>query len=76
MNTLFNHPAEQHLYTVASIGLNKNVDKAFSSREVAKDYMYNYCNKHSIVIRKIYDDKHYKTYICDNGVRFFINRAY
>lgn len=61
-------------YTLASTGLGKNVDKVYYSREEAKAKMYKLCAKYSLTIQEIYDDKHDKTYICNNGVRFYIHR--
>lgn len=63
-----------HWYTLAATGI-KFKDKSFSSRNVAEENMYKFINKNHFKINKIYDDKHYKTYICDNGVRFYINRV-
>lgn len=63
----------EHTYTLAATGT-KFHSQRFSSRQAAQNYMYDYCNKHHIVIDHIYDDKHYKTYICRDGIRFYINR--
>lgn len=63
-----------HQYTLASTGLGKNIDKIFFSREEAKRKMYRLCAKHQLQIVEVYDDKHQKTYICNNGVRFYIHR--
>lgn len=47
----------------------------FSSRQAANEYMYDLCSKFGLHIVKIWDDNHDKTYICDNGVTFYIQRA-
>ena len=53
-----------------------NINKNFSSREEANKYMekilYNRRYQVDEIIRK---DKHEYEYICENGVRFYINRV-
>ena len=51
-------------------------EKRFGSREAANQAMYKYMAKHHITLKEIYDDKHNKTYVCDNGIRFYIQRLY
>lgn len=63
-----------HRYSLASTGLVKNVDREFNSREQATETMYKICKKYGLCIEEIYDDKHDKTYICNQGVRFYIHR--
>jgi len=64
----------KHQYTFAS-----NDDsikfRVFWSRQDATKHMYKICHKKGLNIDHILDDKHYKTYVCDNGVRFYINRV-
>ena len=62
-----------HWYTLAATGI-KFKDKEFSSRQSAEDAMYKFIDKNHLKVNKIYDDKHYKTYICNDGIRFYINR--
>jgi hypothetical protein len=63
-------------YTLASVGAKRKINRVFSSRQEAMDYMYAICGKRGYRITRVWDDKHDKTYICDNdGVRFFICRA-
>ena len=62
-----------HWYTLAATGI-KFKDKEFTSRQVAEEAMYKFIDKNHLKVNKIYDDKHYKTYICENGIRFYINR--
>lgn len=64
----------EHVYSFAATGM-KLKSKYFVSRELAKQEMYKVMAKNHLAIRKVYDDKHFKTYICNNGVRFYINRA-
>lgn len=64
-----------HQYTLASSGLGrKNLDKVYGNREIATQKMYSVCKKLGLQIVEVYDDKHDKTYICNNGVRFYIHR--
>ena len=63
-----------HRYTVASIGCNMK-DRQFSSRQEAKNYMYDYIDRKGFQVREKWHDGHYVTYVCDNGVKFFINRV-
>ena len=63
-----------HQYTLASTGLGRNVDKVYFSRDAATQKMYKLCKKHNLQIQEVYDDNHDKTYICNNGVRFYIQR--
>lgn len=65
--------SSKHLYTLAATGI-KFDSRTFSSRQVAESYMYSYIDKHGIQINEIWDDKHYKTYCCKDGIKFYINR--
>lgn len=62
-----------HRYTLASIGL-KFRSEEFTSRQAAEQRMYKVMNKHHLHVENIWNDGHYKTYLCNNNVRFFINR--
>lgn len=66
---------EGHVYSLASVGLGNNVSELFASREAAEQKMYSIVGKRGLVIREIWDDRHDKTYNCDNGVSFYIQRA-
>lgn len=63
----------KHRYSFAATGL-KVRSREFSTRQAALDHLYKICAKHGLVIKKIYDDKHFKTYICNDGIRFYIHR--
>lgn len=63
----------KHTYCLAATGL-KMRDRKFFSRESAKEEMYAVMSKKGLQLLEVYDDKHYKTYVCTNGVRFHINR--
>ena len=65
----------KHRYSLAATGI-KFKDREFLSRQVAEQELYRVLDKNHLYIKKIYDDKHYKTYICSNGVRFYINRVF
>jgi len=71
---MFNNYNE-HTYSFAVIGLSKKLDKLFSSRQAANEYMYSICQKYGIQIKTVWEDNHDKTYICDNGITFYIQRA-
>lgn len=75
MGNSFCFGSYEHLYSLVSVGLKKDIAKVFSSREAANDYMYDVIAKNHLAIKKVYDDKHDKTYKCGNGVAFFIQRA-
>ena len=62
-----------HRYSLAATGINtKSAD--FLSRVAAERAMHLLMHKHGLHIVDMYDDNHFKTYICNNGVRFYINR--
>lgn len=63
----------QHQYTLAATGF-KMRQQVFATREEAREEMYSIIDNNGFRIVKKYDDNHFKTYICDNGVRFYINR--
>lgn len=66
-------PSNGHLYSVDSVGCNIK-SRTFSSRQLAKNYMYDYIDRKGIRIREKWHDGHYVTYVCDNGIKFFISR--
>lgn len=68
-----NSSTTHHWYTLAATGI-RFKDKEFSSRQVAEEAMYKFIDKNHLKVNEIYDDKHFKTYICNNGIRFYINR--
>ena len=69
---LCNRP--EHVYTLAATGI-KFPAMEFDSREEAKSVMYRFIDKHGLRVDHVYDDKHFKTYVTDTGVRFYINRV-
>ena len=65
---------EGHYYTLVLLGAKKKVSKLFKSRYAANNVMYKLMGKLGLSIEKVYDDHHDKTYICNNGAEFHINR--
>ena len=63
----------KHTYTLAVEGL-KVKDGYFASRQAANNEMYKIIGKYGLQLREVWDDKHFKTYIFENGVRIHINR--
>ena len=63
----------RHTYTLAAEGL-KVQEKRFASRQAANEEMYRIVGKQGLQLAKVYDDKHFKTYIFSNGARIHINR--
>lgn len=68
--------SQTHGYSFAASGLGKKVDRSFSSRNAANEYMYKLCKKYGLSIIETWDDHHDKTYVCTNGVKFYIQREY
>ncbi len=66
-----------HSYSFAVVGLKPGLfgfEKCFHSRQEANEYMYSLCAKYGLKIEKIWDDNHDKTYHCNKGVSFYIQR--
>ncbi len=66
-------PTNTHRYTLAATGL-KTKSYEFTSRQQAEHKMHLIMKKYGLHIENMYDDKHFKTYLCNNDVRFYINR--
>lgn len=64
-----------HSYTLAATGI-KFRDRIFSTREAAQKAMYKEMGRYHLELHEVYDDKHFKTYLCNNNVRFYINREF
>lgn len=62
-------------YSLAVVGLNSKYNRGFVTRDAANNYMYKLCQKFGLKIEEIYNDKHDKTYRCNQGVTFYIQRA-
>lgn len=65
----------QHNYSFAVVGLGKQRAKVFPTRESANEHMRNMCAKYGLTIEEVWNDNHDKTYICNKGVTFYIQRA-
>lgn len=63
-----------HMYSFYMDGVKKPIDKLFNSRDAANNLMYELCGKYGLHIEEVYDDHHDKTYKCNKGVSFHINR--
>ena len=63
-----------HLYTLASTD-EKFKSYTCGSRQSAKRIMYSYMDKKGLYVINKYNDNHFKTYICNDGTKFFINRV-
>lgn len=63
----------EHRYSLAATGI-KFKDQDFNSRLLAEKAMYKALKKNNLHINEVYDDKHFKTYLCNNGIRFYIGR--
>lgn len=64
-----------HTYLLCATGMHFH-GRAYASRESATEAMYHIMARHDLSLEKVYDDKHDKTYVCTNGVRFYISRQY
>lgn len=62
-----------HRYSLAATGIRFN-DGEFGSRRAAEVAMYKFINKKGLHIEQVWDDHHFKTYLCNDGIRFYINR--
>lgn len=63
-----------HQYSLAVVGLSSRLNRIFTTREAATDYMRKLCSKFGLVIEETWNDNHDKTYLCDKGVTFYIQR--
>lgn len=64
----------KHSYTLTLVDGPRKVDEIYGSRIAATSRMYKLARKMGLNICKVYDDKHDKTYICENGATFHVNR--
>ena len=72
---LFGNMLAKRYYTFACDGI-KVQEKDFGSRQEANKYMYRVMARHGLKIVEVYNDKHHKTYVCNNNIKFFIQRAW
>jgi len=64
-----------HTYTLTAEGL-KIKTRRFATRQAAKEAMFKIVGKNGLKLTKVYDDKHFKTYVYANGVKIHINREF
>lgn len=70
---MFDYNFCKHTYTLAAEGLSIK-DKVFATRQAANQEMYSIIGKYGLQLSKVWDDKHFKTYIFTDGTRIHINR--
>lgn len=64
-----------HLYSLVMVKNGRSCySKDFGSRQNAERKMYSIMGKEGISTKKVWDDKHFKTYFCTDGTEFHINR--
>lgn len=63
-----------HNYSFAATGI-KVKSKTFTSRDAANRHMYKIMNKYGLKHIETWNDNHDKTYICNEGVKFYIHRV-
>lgn len=68
-----NFLTKNHTYSFAATGI-KVKSKTFSTREDANQLMYKVMAKHHLTLQEVFNDHHDKTYVCDKGVCFYIQR--
>ena len=64
----------KHYYTFACSGMKMSC-KEFTSREQAKEYMYRIIDKLGLTLLDKWKDNHDVTYVCNNGIKFYIQRV-
>jgi hypothetical protein len=75
VSMLFGNMLAKRYYTFACDGI-KVQEKDFGSRQEANKYMYRVMAKYGLKLVEVYNDKHHKTYVCNNNIKFFIQRAW
>ena len=65
---------ENHEYSVCATGI-KAKSKVFGTRYAANQYMYKLIDKNNLHINEVWDDKHDKTYLCENNIKFYVQRV-
>lgn len=66
----------KHLYVLDGVGVQteKSFNKVYTNRADAEKEMHRLVGKYSTRIVEQYDDNHDKTYVCENGAIFYIQR--
>lgn len=73
LNTTF-FTQNRHKYSVACTGM-KFKEKLFGTRQMANEYLYEQCSKKGLRIEEVWKDHHDVTFICNNNVRFYVQRV-
>ena len=71
---LLNQERTKHCYSLGATGIKIRRNEGFISRVAAEHAMHLLMAKYGLHIENVYEDKHFKTYLCNNDVRFYINR--
>ncbi len=69
-------PLQENKYTLSSNGLKKEKTYHYTSRDKAEEKMYSILDKMGTRAVTVLEDNEDKTYICSNGVRFYIQRSF
>lgn len=65
----------QHMYTLVATGTEKRIkDGLYLTRSEATKVMYQLIEKLNLHLVKKYEDNHDITYVCNDDVKFHINR--
>lgn len=70
-----NNYYSNHTYTLDAEGL-KIKPRRFATRQAANEAMFELVGKNGLKLAKVYDDKHFKTYVYANGVKIHVNREF
>lgn len=70
----WNEDGQNHSYTLYWEHGKEKVDKVFRQRFSAEKEMNQIIGRYHLNIMKVYDDKHYKTYILSDDSKMHINR--
>ena len=74
LDYIFTPNYKEHYYTFACTGM-KIQEKEFTTRDSANKFMYKLCDKYGLHIKEVWKDNHDVTFVCDNNVKFYIQRV-
>lgn len=63
----------KHIYIFAVEGMKKH-SMEFGTRQSARRYMYHLMKKYNLHTVEKIEEKHIETFICNDGVSFYISR--
>ena len=65
----------KHAYVLEGVGVHdKSFEKTYFNRDSAEKEMYRLMDKYATKAVEVFEDNHDKTYVCDNGMTFYISR--